>query len=125
MKKFWREFEKFIYKYVSTTQEIIITGDLNFHLDKCNDPDALRLANLLDEYDLSQKIQEPTHTAGHTLDVLVMRNDTSILKSLSVSDPGLCNDDGKVINDHFLLCWTTSVKKLTPEPKTIQSTKQN
>ena len=120
VKKFWRDFEKFMFKQTSDTEELIITGDLNFHLDKRSHPNTVKLTDILDEFDLVQKIQEPTHTAGHTLDVLILRNNSRILKTLSVSDPGLCNDGGKVIKDHFLICWTISVKRPCVEPKTIK-----
>ena len=121
VKKFWREFEKFVYKFTSTaTDEIIITGDLNFHLDKCNSLDARRLNAIFEEFGLSQKIHEPTHFAGHILDVLVLKEESTILKKLDIYDPGLCNDDGKVIKDHYLICWTTSLRKPSAELKTIK-----
>ena len=119
VKKFWRQFEKFIQKYASTAGEIIVTGDLNFHLNKHGSGDTIELINLLNEYDLTQKIQIPTHIAGNILDVLVVRNDCSIIKSIDVSDPALCNDEGKVIKDHFLICWTTTLRKSAAGHKTI------
>ena len=54
------------------------------------------------------------------MDVLVLKEESTILKKLDICDPGLCNDDGKVIKDHYLICWTTSLKKPSTELKTIK-----
>ena len=119
VKKFWREFEKFTHKFLTSTDEILITGDLNFHLNKSGNKDALKLTSILDEFDLTQKIQVPTHVAGNTLDVLIARNVCQFIRSIDVFDPALCNDEGNVIKDHFVLYWTTSLNKLKTEQKTI------
>ena len=111
VKAFWREFEKFLGMYACCKEELILTGDLNFHLDEQNHPDTLRLNLLLEEFDLIQKIQEATHSAGHILDVLIVRTDSTILNSFHVFDVGLCNDDGKQINDHYALHWTIPLLK--------------
>ena len=118
-KLFWKDFENFIDKHACCSEEIIITGDLNFHLDKPSHPDTLHLNCLLEEYNLIQKIEEPTHSAGHTLDIFVIREDCDIITSYNISHAGLCNDDGKVINDHYAVHWSLSIIKLVPEIKEI------
>ena len=43
------------------TNDIIITGDLNFHLDNVNDADAVRFNGTLEAYGLVQHVVGPTH----------------------------------------------------------------
>ena len=117
--KFWTEFENFLSKHACCTEELILTGDLNFHLDKPNNPNTVRFNSLLDEYGLQQKINVPTHVAGHILDVLVVRDD-SVLNSFCVSDPCLINDDGNEIRDHFAIHWSIKLEKPKPSTKTIE-----
>ena len=119
VKSFWREFEKFLGLHASCKEELIITGDLNFHLDKPNHPDSLKLNLLLEEFDLVQKVQVATHKAGHILDILVVRTDSTVLNSMYVLDPGLCNDDGKQIDDHYAIHWTLALSKPITQSKVI------
>ena len=99
--RFWEQFEEFLSKHICCTEELIITGDLNFHLEKPADTNTKHLISVLDEYGLKQKICEPTHVAGHTLDVLIVRSDCTSIESFLVVDPYLHNDEGKLIRDHY------------------------
>ena len=119
VKRFWKEFEKFLGSHACCKEELIVIGDLNFHLDKPNHPDTLKLNLLLEEFDLIQKINVATHCAGHTLDILVVRTQSNIVHSFHVMDPGFCNDEGKEVNDHYAVHFTLSVKKPPPQTKKI------
>ena len=117
---FWKQFEKLLSRYALCTEELIITGDLNFYLEDANNNNTQLLHSVLDEYGLDQKIQQPTHVAGHTLDVLIVRSESSLLKSIQVIDPVLFNECGKVIKDHFAIHWSLDVIKPKPTVKEIE-----
>ena len=120
---FWKEFEKFLSKYAVCPEEVIIAGDLNFHLEKLNDRHTLKLNSILEGFGLEQKIQEPTHHAGHTLDVLILHSETELVKDIQVLDPCLVNDDGKLIKDHYALLWVLNIER--PKPKLKKLTYRN
>jgi len=63
----------------------VICGDLNIHLDDVGDANAARLIDLLQTFNCVQHVSEPTHLAGHILDVVISRADTDI-RRLSVDD---------------------------------------
>ena len=119
VKLFWKQFEKLISRHAVCTEELIITGDLNFHLETDSN-NTLLLRSLLEEYGLDQKVHEPTHTAGHTLDILIIRSDSSILKYVHVLDPAFCNEQGKQLKDHFAIHWSLNILK--PEPVKKETT---
>ena len=119
VKLFWKDFEKLISKHASCAEEVIVTGDLNFHLEIKDHANTLQLNCLLDEYGLKQTISEPTHVAGHTLDVLIIKCESELVTNMYVSDPCLSNEQGKVIKDHFALHWTFIAEKPKPISKTI------
>jgi len=48
---------------------VIVCGDFNVHVDHPDDFYAVQLAQLLLTFDCIQHVAEPTHTAGHTLDL--------------------------------------------------------
>jgi len=109
---FLQEWEDYIEHLVSDPHELIITGDVNLHID---DSDTKQMNSILDAYGLTQHITEPTHRLGHTLDFLVTRTQNSLLGGVpTVTDPHLYNSIGQAACDHlgisFMLikCYETS-----------------
>ena len=87
---FFDEWSDFLDRIVIIPDELIITGDLNFHLDDTNDSDATKFLQSLDEHGLFQHVTGPTHQRGHTLDVLITReSDTLLHGKPTVHDPNL------------------------------------
>ena len=117
---FWKYFERFLIKHICCSDEFILTGDLNFHLDLIENPNTTRFNCLLDEFGLHQIVNGPTHVAGHTLDILVARTGSSFITSFHIADPCLHNDNGKEIRDHFAIHWSVRVEKPKPVIKTIE-----
>jgi len=76
---------------------VIICGDFNVHVDQCNDTHAMRLVQLLKSFGYVQHVNEPTHVAGHTLDLVITNRDTGITDQ-KISDP---------ISDHSLIYFIT------------------
>ena len=71
--QFMGEFEAFLKLANTIAHDLILVGDLNFHLDNVNDAEALGFLPLLEAYNLTQHINSPTHIKGHMLDVVVIR----------------------------------------------------
>ena len=66
---------------------VVVCGDFNIHVDQLRlvSGHATRLSQLLQSFDCQQHVHQPTHTAGHALDLVIIRNDTSI-SDLRVGD---------------------------------------
>ena len=77
--------------------QIVVAGDLNIHIERKDDTDALRLLDLLSSFDCIQHVQEPTHTRGGTLDHVFTRRDEAIF-DVNVDPAG-------VISDHSFIIW--------------------
>ena len=54
---------------------VVVTGDLNLHLDVVGDVHERRFHATIDTFGLQQFVTGPTHNDGHTLDVVVTRAD--------------------------------------------------
>ena len=84
--------------------EIIISGDVNLHLDNSSNHYTRLFTHSLNAYGFMQNIQGPTHYQGHTLDVFITRDSSTLINDLTVIDPMLCNDD----NNNYIarpLCY--------------------
>ena len=58
---------------------LLITGDFNAHVDTPNDPTAAKFLSILESFGLVQHVAVPTHVAGHTLDLVITREDCDLL----------------------------------------------
>ena len=63
---FFEEWVTYLERLALVPQQVIIMGDVNFHLDKPNNADTRKFVSLL-SHGFSQHVNEPTHKKGHTL----------------------------------------------------------
>lgn len=105
---FFDEWPLFLEKLATNHHETLLVGDLNFHLDTEDNPDTRRFNSILDACGLKQHVNVPTHIRGHTLDVVITKDVSTIITDMSVLDPCLFNDKGNSSGDHFAVCFNTA-----------------
>ena len=86
---FLSEFSDLLETLATTPAELIITGDFNFHVDLPSAPFTTPFFDLLNTFDLFQHVNFPTHSAGHTLDLLLTRSSSNVVSSICSSDPSI------------------------------------
>ena len=89
---FHEEWALFLSEIIVKYNEILIVGDMNFHLDNKHDLDTKHFISCLQSFGLRQHVNTATHKHGHTLDVVITRDSSNLVSDLTVSDPHLCND---------------------------------
>ncbi len=107
--EFFDEFNEVLGHYLCMKDEILFCGDYNIHVNKPNDYKARRLQSILDTFDLKQHVKEPTHEHGNTLDLILTKNDTSLI-SHSVDE---------MISDHCSILMNLDMKKPPPIRKML------
>ena len=106
---FIQEFADLLEQAATWTGQVIILGDFNIHWDADNDTEKRDLCNLLDSFEITQHVDGPTHTEGHTLDLVMSRTEEDSVSSCSVSD---------FMSDHNAIFITLSTSRLHPPRKT-------
>lgn len=76
----------------------IVTGDFNIHMDSQNDKYANELTTLLESFGLNQHVKEPTHSHGHTLDLIISRDVQMDINVLNCA-----------LSDHYLVFFSFSL----------------
>ena len=118
LKSFWKEWADLLTLHISSNFDFVIVGDLNLHLDIANSSNTSKFLSILDEFNLTQHIQEKTHVDGHTLDILVTSSSSDIASQISVFDLNFCTDKGEPIKDHYAIKWNMiGAKKEVQEEK--------
>ena len=69
--EFLAEFSEFLSDLVLKTSKVIVVGDFNIHIDKKDDSLSTAFSSLIDSIGFSQAINVPTHSYGHTLDLVL------------------------------------------------------
>ena len=94
------------------SHNIIITGDLNFHLDNPAELDVRRFSETLADRGMTQLVKFPTHKGGHILDVVIVRETGSIISALpTVYDPCLCDKQRNISGDHMAVRFAVHASK--------------
>ena len=119
--KFWEEWSDMLSGYAASHREVIIVGDLNFHLENKEDRKAMRFTSILEEYGFCQHITLPTRVSGHTVDILITKKESGAVYASDVHDPALPNDEGYTIKDHFAISCTLSLQKPKPIAKVVKT----
>ncbi|XP_072033093.1 uncharacterized protein [Amphiura filiformis] len=99
---FLNDFSDYLTTLISAPCKLLIVGDFNFHIDIPNDPDTIKFQDLLDTYNFTQFVKEPTHVSGHTLDWAVTRSTDDLIQSVRV---------GTLFSDHFAVHCKLNLNK--------------
>ena len=107
-------------KYINQREELLITGDLNFHLDKPTDPSTQKFMSIHHEHGLTQHVNEPTHAHCHILDVVITRDNSNISQSSpSIDDNYLSDSKGISSVDHKGISTILHISKPPKSRKTV------
>ena len=90
------DFESYLDTIVLVDEMLCITGDFNMHIDDPTDTYGCQFSDLLSSYGLVNHITFPTHLAGHTLVLVITRNNQEMnLRSIK---------PGYFLSDHCFVC---------------------
>ena len=98
---FLDEFTEWLPDQLTKYKNIIMMGDINFHLNKDDDPDTAMFKDTLDALGLKIHNKFPSHRHGNTLDIIA----TEIASSLNITT---CQP-GPFLSDHCSIECTTYI----------------
>lgn len=113
---FMEEFQTLLESITSLYTTFYICGDFNFWPDDPeNKPYTSEFLNLIDLYNCQNLITEPTHSAGHALDLII--TETSMINTVNDIYIAPVNE---IISDHDLVVCELTYNKPSPTAKTIK-----
>ena len=99
---FMHDFAEYLDHSVLLRGHLVITGDFNIHLDDAASRECIEFTELLQSFGLVQHVQQPTHKAGHLLDLVITKEDYDMRPSVVVFD--------QCLSDHYTLSCTLQVR---------------
>ena len=75
---------------------VVLGGDFNIHVENPSDPDTVRFLDVLSTFGLTQRVVDPTHERGGTLDLVITDSDVDDVP-IVVDPPGAISDHGLVM----------------------------
>ena len=108
------EFTEFLEILSVMSEDFILSGDINFHLET-DDSHVKSLHDLWNSFNLVQHVLQPTHNLGHSLDCVLTRRDTLEITNLV--------SDNVQLSDHFMIHFDIKVEVLKYEEKTYRNLK--
>ena len=64
--------------------KLVIAGDLRIHMDKKTDTECSQLSPLIESFGLVQHVSGSTHIKGHTLDLVISKDEDDIVQGCTV-----------------------------------------
>ena len=87
---FLEDIVEFVSNCNNSRGRYLLLGDFNIHVDIPTDSDTKKFFDILNQFDLRQHVDFPTHIEGHTLDLIVTRSNetcvTNFAPSVFISD---------------------------------------
>ena len=95
----------------------LLMGDFNFHFENVENKDSRKLHDIIDMFNLTQSVSEPTHNQGHLLDIVFSKQSDNIFTSTKLHH-GLTSDHTAILCklDLSELSHTDASKRLIPAP---------
>ena len=79
---FFEELTSILGSLHGSARKVILAGDFNLHMDVAGNPDSAAFMELLDMFGLQNHVDFPTHSSGHTLDLILTGRDTKIVSGV-------------------------------------------
>ena len=110
--KFFEELTQMLESLITAYDCVIIAGDVNIHTET-NDSYSRQFADILDMFNMTQHIKNPTQKKGHTLDIVATFNDKPLVSNVEIVE----YDD---VSDHFLIDFVVTCSPEVRELKQIR-----
>ncbi|XP_041471887.1 uncharacterized protein LOC121421284 [Lytechinus variegatus] len=115
-REFLADYDELVKELSASSSKVLLLGDFNIHVDIPSKPEAMEFLSSLDEAGLCQHIQGPTHRCGHTLDLIISKdNDDSFVNSCWIRE--------KLYSDHHFLGCVLDVAR--PKLQNVTSVSRN
>ncbi|XP_072048781.1 uncharacterized protein [Amphiura filiformis] len=103
MPQYFHDFEIFLNAVDLLPGRSVVLGDFNIHMDMPDERDTKSMLAILESLSFEQLVDEPTHVKGHTLDLVIVKENDHVVKPYDIHPVH--------VSDHFLILCDIDFKK--------------
>ncbi|XP_072039117.1 uncharacterized protein [Amphiura filiformis] len=103
MPQYFHDFEIFLNAVDLLPGRSVVLGDFNIHMDMPDESDTKSMLAILESLSFEQLVDEPTHVKGHTLDLVMVKENDHVVKPYDIHPVH--------VSDHFLILCDIDFKK--------------
>ena len=115
LSEFLQDFTTYADSVATSSGKLLILGDFNIHVDNPDSVEGRRFTNTLSGLNLEQHVNSPTHTKGHTLDLIITRTSETVVAPIQTH--------AAVMSDHLPMTFDLRIQKPPPLKVEITSRK--
>lgn len=93
------------------SDDIIFLGDFNFRMDQTHESPVKQFNDLLHECGIHQYVDQPTHTKGHILDLIIAQEETHIVHEVKLSKIVTSDHSAVIVTSNLSTDSTTAPLK--------------
>ena len=114
--EFCNELASLLEKNINSSSELLLLGDFNIAVNKPSDSGPATFLDVLDSFNLINKVNEPTHRLANILDLIILDVNSNTIPRVTVD---------RLFLDHNIILFDMSLPhKITyPEVKVYRKTK--
>lgn len=105
---FFEQFYNFLENMFIKYKKLLICGDFNFHVNKLDDCNTIKLNEIFSGFGLKQSVNGPTHKSGNTLDLIIHCENTEVSNIKIENDS---SSDHSVIYFKTMHCFRKKIQK--------------
>ena len=90
--------------------ELILTGDFNIHMDKPHLSDTILFNDLLESFNLANKVAFSTHLSQHTIYLMLFETQSTVVSGIR---------QGHLFSDHYFIHTDLCIKTTKPNAKFV------
>ena len=110
---FLAEYEQFLLESETNDCDILYVGDFNIWMDVQENDFSSYLSSVLESFNLENIVNVPTHEAGHTLDLVILRKHSALVHDMKVGNDG-------IFSDHKMISFRMNLEVLSHQIKEIK-----
>ena len=106
---FCHEFTYILKQHINQSGELVLMGDFNIAVNKPSNPEPSTFLDILNSFNLVNKLEEPTHWLSNILDLIIHNADSNIVPSTKV---------GRLFSDHHMVFFRVAYQSMAKTSRT-------
>ena len=104
------ELAEYMEQTINISGQTLIAGDFNIHVNNTSDSNTITFMDMLQSFDLINKVSFMTHKSNNTLDLVITKSDATFLQNVV---------KGHMVSDHYMVLFDIKISHTVTPTTTV------